>query len=240
MVVAYDLGVPLDSLRYAVTALYAAGESDTSNHALVDAEIWFTPPQDLTAAVHGDTVRLEWSRPSPIHPDNALTLYRIFRAPDGEPFPDDPIAEAADSNATVMLEDLDVPVGDWRYAVSALYALGESGLSNEAEATIYDPASAGDLEEGWALRLRVAPNPFNPVTTIRYAPVRTGPLTMTVYDVTGARVRVLVREEVAHRGERAVVWDGRDGNGHPVASGTYFVRLRQGESALTRRIVMLK
>jgi hypothetical protein len=70
-----------------------------------------------------------------------------------------------------------------------------------------------------------APNPFNPVTTIRYSVAGEGArVRMSVYDVAGRFVRDIV-DGTATAGEHAARWDGTDVNGRPVASGIYFVRL---------------
>jgi hypothetical protein len=41
-------------------------------------------------------------------------------------------------------------------------------------------------------------------------------------------------------GEHYVVWDGRDEQGRPAAAGIYFVTLRAGDLAATRKIVRLR
>lgn len=69
------------------------------------------------------------------------------------------------------------------------------------------------------------PNPFNPTTTIRFQLPATGPVELAVFDVRGARVAGLVAGARA-AGEHAVVWDGIDDLGRPVASGVYLYRLR--------------
>lgn len=69
------------------------------------------------------------------------------------------------------------------------------------------------------------PNPFNPVTAIRFQLAHTGMTDLAVYDVRGALVAHLVRQDLA-AGSHEVRWNGRDGQGRPVASGVYFARLR--------------
>ena len=84
-----------------------------------------------------------------------------------------------------------------------------------------------------------SPNPFNPVTTIRYDLQRDGFAGITVYDVTGALVRTLVDGFVTS-GEHRVTWDGRDDAGNRQASGVYLYRLRAGDVVETRRMVLVK
>lgn len=83
------------------------------------------------------------------------------------------------------------------------------------------------------------PNPFNPSTTIEYAVLTPGQAELTVYDVTGRTVRVLVNGQV-HAGKHAVVWNGRDNAGAPVASGTYIARLKMGNITSSHRMILVK
>ena len=84
------------------------------------------------------------------------------------------------------------------------------------------------------------PNPFNPITTIAYdIPAAGADVNISVYDVAGRLVRVLVS---GHRaaGTWSVQWNGEDGEGQRVASGVYFYRMRAGEFVETKKMVLLK
>jgi hypothetical protein len=83
------------------------------------------------------------------------------------------------------------------------------------------------------------PNPFNPVTTIRFTLPSQGFVDMKVYDVSGRAVRTLVSEEMP-AGEHRVLWDGRNNGGGPVASGVYFYRIVAGNQTATRKMVLLR
>jgi hypothetical protein len=85
------------------------------------------------------------------------------------------------------------------------------------------------------------PNPFNPITEIRYGVPALPPsrVKMEVYDATGRMVTTLVDADQG-AGTYTVVWDGRDHNGSDVASGVYFYRLVWQGKAETRRMVLLK
>jgi len=85
------------------------------------------------------------------------------------------------------------------------------------------------------------PNPFNPTTCIAFEVEEgaRGTMTLTVYDVTGARVRTLL-DEPARAGIHSVMWDGRNDRGSTVGSGIYFYRLATPARTLTRKMVLLK
>jgi hypothetical protein len=84
------------------------------------------------------------------------------------------------------------------------------------------------------------PNPFNPSTAIQYrVPAPGSRVTLSVYDLTGRRVRSLVN---AYRsgGEHVAVWRGLDDHGREVGSGVYFYRLEVDGTSIERKMVMLK
>jgi hypothetical protein len=92
--------------------------------------------------------------------------------------------------------------------------------------------------ERFALHAPV-PNPFNPVTSIRFDVAARGRVRMVVYDVTGRRVRVLT-DGVRPPGTFVVRWDGRDAFDRPAASGVYFVRMEAGGFVGTSKLALLR
>ena len=84
------------------------------------------------------------------------------------------------------------------------------------------------------------PNPFNPATTIPFAvPAEAGDVDLTIYNVLGQPVRQVWNGPLA-AGEHRLAWDGRDGQGQPVAAGVYVVRLHQGDQTRIRKMVKLE
>ena len=83
------------------------------------------------------------------------------------------------------------------------------------------------------------PNPFNPHTRIDYQLAQAGPVSLTIYNTLGQRLRVLVQEKRA-AGVHQVAWDGRDASGREVADGVYVYRLASSHGVLTRRMLRLK
>jgi len=84
------------------------------------------------------------------------------------------------------------------------------------------------------------PNPFNPMTTIRYDLPQASRVTLLVYDLSGRLVRSLLSGETMSAGHYEAIWQGRDDSGRSVASGTYFYRLTAGKYTETRRMVLVK
>jgi hypothetical protein len=86
----------------------------------------------------------------------------------------------------------------------------------------------------------ISPNPFNPTTTIHFTLPSAMPVTAVIWSVTGARVRVLARDERFEPGDNKIVWDGRTDKGTQAASGVYFIRFETPVGAHVARAVMLK
>ncbi len=86
------------------------------------------------------------------------------------------------------------------------------------------------------------PNPFNPITTIRYSIRERGRVTLAIYNAAGQRVRTLV-DEIQSPGESgfSVQWDGRNDAGDQVASGVYLYKLTASpEYQAVKKLVLLK
>ncbi len=83
------------------------------------------------------------------------------------------------------------------------------------------------------------PNPFNPSTVIQYAVPRATNVSLVIYNILGQQVRTLV-DEPQNAGRFTVTWDGRDNVGRVVGSGVYFYRLSAGETAIVKKMVMVK
>lgn len=97
------------------------------------------------------------------------------------------------------------------------------------------------IPDDYAL-MQNSPNPFNPMTDIRYqisdhgSPVHT---TLRIYNVLGQEVRILV-EGLQNPGTYTVQWDGRDQYGREVGSGIYFYSLRAGAWRMTKTMTLVR
>jgi PKD repeat protein len=83
------------------------------------------------------------------------------------------------------------------------------------------------------------PNPFNPATVIEYSLKLQTEVRLEIFDIQGRLVTVLENSE-QQPGRHARIWDGRDAEGRPVASGIYFYRLVTPEFRLARKMVLMK
>ncbi len=83
------------------------------------------------------------------------------------------------------------------------------------------------------------PNPFNPVTTIRFALPEPGQVDVRIYDVSGRLVRVLV-DEAMTAAVHTVTWSGDDDRGRPLPSGVYFYKVTAPGHRFVDRMALVK
>jgi hypothetical protein len=77
------------------------------------------------------------------------------------------------------------------------------------------------------------PNPFNPSTTVKYELPTSSMVNLSVYDILGREVSVLVNER-RDAGVHKAVFDASG-----LATGVYLYRLQAGEFAQTRKLFVL-
>ena len=83
------------------------------------------------------------------------------------------------------------------------------------------------------------PNPFNPTTKIDFALPRSADVSITIYNLMGQKVNVLMNSNLEY-GYHTVIWNGLDQFGSPVASGVYFSELRSKSFRQTKKMLLLK
>jgi ligand-binding sensor domain-containing protein len=90
-----------------------------------------------------------------------------------------------------------------------------------------------------SLRLTNSPNPFNPSTTISYTISAPSQVNLSVYSITGQKVRELFSRSMS-AGTHSALWDGNDDSGHPGSSGVYISRLESGGMITASRMLLLR
>ncbi len=146
------------------------------------------------------------------------------------------------SNGTDLGTLIDPTARYLQYRVSMeTLSNGTSPVLREIAVENNDPASVqGDDEFARKLQASaMAPNPFRRTTSLNYALSEPARVRATVYDPAG---RTVLRLEDALRaaGSHRLEWDGGDEEGRPVATGTYFVRLRAGTEELVQRVLVVR
>jgi Ca-activated chloride channel family protein len=132
------------------------------------------------------------------------------------------------------------PTRSYRYRLDLVLLNGE----RVSRSVVYTPrvAQLFHLAQNY-------PNPFSPdgnsilagsqSTSIRFFLGQRSPVKLTVYNLRGEEVAVLVDRPLAS-GSHRVVWDGIDAQGRPVPSGVYLYRLSVPEFTQTRRLIVVR
>ncbi|MBI1939423.1 MAG: T9SS type A sorting domain-containing protein [Ignavibacteriales bacterium] len=131
-------------------------------------------------------------------------------------------------------------IGGDLYAAGTFYSAGGVYANNIAKyscsstpTSVYDDQSNYSLPQNFNLSQNF-PNPFNPTTTIRYNIPKAGFVKISVYDILGQQIKVLVNEE-KNPGVYEVKFDGKN-----LASGIYFYTIRTADFYKSKKMILLK
>jgi len=83
------------------------------------------------------------------------------------------------------------------------------------------------------------PNPFNPITTLRFGLPEVSDITLTIYNILGQRVRSFNMESTP-AGYHSIKWNATNDYGEQVGAGVYLYQLRANQFVKTRKMVLLK
>ena len=156
-----------------------------------------------------------------------------------------PVGKISDdwSGLASSVMSLDANGGQGLVAYALVFGNSLTQLRDNADAAIavYNPVAP--LTENTPVKLfhlgQNHPNPFNPVTSIKFTVDKEGPVELAVFDVSGRKIRTLVRD-TRGPGDHVVTWDGTDQSGSRVPSGMYFYQLISGRESSTRKMMLVK
>jgi hypothetical protein len=83
------------------------------------------------------------------------------------------------------------------------------------------------------------PNPFNPVTTIRFDLPEANRTKVTVWNILGQHVNTLYVGDL-QAGSHKLHFNGTDRSGQSLASGVYFYKVESGQFTATKKMMLLK
>jgi hypothetical protein len=129
-------------------------------------------------------------------------------------------------------------IGQGADRLSSLTNLKEILNAPDSEFTNVSDQPAGVLPGNFSLDQNF-PNPFNPITTIPYRLSKRSIVRLSIFDLLGRQVRVLV-SGTRPAGQHEATWDGMTDDGIPVASGAYFYRLEVGDYQESRKMILVK
>jgi len=169
--------------------------------------------------------------------EGEFSYYAVYRGL-SEDFAPKPTNRLATTTARHYFDPFWRALSGYRYKVSACDI-----HDTESAATLldFDPSTDAGAAEAPLVTFLAQnnPNPFNPMTRIRFGLAAAGRVSIRIYDVSGRLIRALVDEERS-AGRYEARWDGRDSRGRPVASGIYFCRMTAGDFKETRKLALLR
>ena len=83
------------------------------------------------------------------------------------------------------------------------------------------------------------PNPFNPVTTIRYDLSKESFVDITIYDMLGNVVHNLANANESP-GYKSIQWNATNNQGEPVSAGVYLYKIQAGDFVDTKKMILLR
>jgi len=81
---------------------------------------------------------------------------------------------------------------------------------------------------------QIYPNPFNPITTIRYGLAQNSDVQISIYDINGRLITTLINE-FQITGYHFITWDASN-----YSSGIYFLNMSADEIAETKKMLLIK
>lgn len=125
-----------------------------------------------------------------------------------------------------MLEDASVTI--------SMDALHQSYIELPLIGTPTEVSQGDDLMPEAVVLYQNYPNPFNPTTSIEYKVASKEYVRLKVYDVLGRKVATIV-DKVMQPGVYSVSWEASG-----VSTGIYFYRLEAGQSAIVKKMIVVK
>jgi len=194
----------------------------------------------FTAGVESNAVALAWTTQSEVD-NTGFTIERKQVDVDGNVIAD--WMEIASYQTHTELEGqgntseaTDYDFKDYNVVERALYQYRLNTIDTDGNRVIYNVIQVevvSTMPEGMVL-LQNFPNPFNPATTIEFSIPEQDNVTLSIYNLKGQTVDVLVNEQMS-AGPHHVSWDGSD-----QPAGVYFYELRTGSHREIRKLTLIK
>ena len=188
------------------------------------------PVESLEASVEQGIVTLTWATK-----DRRADEFRVERSTDGQRFEAvgtvraaERVGETADGSARFAYTDLP-PDGQVLY-----YRIRQSAEGSAERVSGTLKLGLGDDEGSAVAIVGNSPNPFRGSTVVSYDLAKPMPVRLSVWDISGTRVAVLLDETMpAGRHEYRFIADG-------LPSGVYFVRLETPEGSAAHKMTLTR
>lgn len=162
------------------------------------------------------------------------------------------VYEGDKETARKISDKLDEMFKDSRYGYQAHLMFGDKGYTLEGLLELVKKKQTSLLEKRAEIKTDILselpteyklfnnyPNPFNPSTTIKYSVPTVSKVKLSIYNMMGQLVKVLVNETKAP-GFYNVEWNGTNENNSQVSSGIYFYRFESDNFVENNKMILLK
>ncbi len=115
-------------------------------------------------------------------------------------------------------------------------------LNPERNAVVYSPTTLSnhnEIESSEPIKIRIYPNPFNPITRIEWNQVTDQDVIINVYNIKGQVVKTLTHNRYS-KGQHTLSWNGKNGQNKDCSAGIYFIQIRTNTNTLMKKAILLK
>lgn len=209
-----------DSIPPPPGGLFLSTDSGQTWSSYVNGLQGYRYPQVRTVAIHDEDVFAGLSDNGPNYPSTfySSTINRNNWINTGQGLPWLGISSIYINDSSIFVGIIDEG-GIWRAPLSQVTGIDQPGVPVVPRVI--------QLKQNY-------PNPFNPTTTINYSIPMRSHVTLTVYNILGEKVETLV-DAVEEAGNHTVNFDASR-----LASGVYLYQLRDRNSFITKKLMLIK
>jgi hypothetical protein len=129
------------------------------------------------------------------------------------------------------------PSAGWHANYSAVVYCRSAGYKLYFDA--FDNTGIEDSGVGPVAAFDIYPNPFRGSASIGFSLTTGGPVTISVFDMSGRLVKTICDGQSFPAGENSLQWNGSTDSGAPLSAGVYFCRLSASGAEATNRMVLI-
>ena len=166
---------------------------------------------------------------------NHEIIYTFDSRTDNPQFEDQPVAWKRTTHESTLI-NFEIPLSFFERstAIAALQTAVDELLDEPTDVTDHENI----LPETFVLEQNY-PNPFNPSTLIQFSLPSKKPVTLSIYNILGQKVKTIA-DDMFSAGTHTVEWDGTNQSGGKVSSGIYLYQLKVEKQEFSRKMVLLQ
>jgi len=204
------------------------GTSDKATLTAIAGNCYTPVPVELTsftASVTGSNVKLDWETASELNNSGFSVERKSVNSEFTEVGFVPGFGTTTEAKSYSFL-DQNLQNGIYSYRLKQIDFDGTFEYSQEVEVEVFTPATF-NLEQNY-------PNPFNPSTSIKYSVPESGNIRLSVFNIVGEEVAVLVNG-FSQAGSFEVTFDASN-----LSTGVYLYKLQSANSVQTKKMMLLK